>query len=125
MNIYWPALLVICATLIAVALVLVLPVPSSRRKASIPADRPRPSVVYREDDRYWFAGVFYNNPDDPEPFVPRRYGFGWTVNFGHPVGKLVLFAILLLGLVVPLVVALFPGFLPSSGCHPSGCHLFP
>jgi uncharacterized membrane protein len=117
--------LIVLLYLTAVVLVF-RPTQRSQRKASTPADRPRTGVVFRDDDRYWYGGFFYNNPDDPDPFVPKRYGLGWTVNFGHPVGKLVLIAMLLLGLVLPLVVALlgvlFPGLIHSYGCHPSGCH---
>lgn len=123
MNIPWPALLLICGILIAVVLVLFLPAPGLRRKARIPTDRPR--VIFRDDDRYWYAGLFYNNPDDPAVFVPRRIGFGWSVNFGHPLGRLfmlgILLIVLLFGVIVPL---LFSGMAPI-GCHPSGCHMLP
>ena|SRR5947209_18972466 len=126
MIVSWPALLLICGVLLVVFLVLVLPMPRSRAKARTRADRGSTPAIFRDDDRYWYGGIFYNNPDDPDPFVPKRYGFGWTVNFGHPVGKLILITILVLGLVLPLVVALlgvfFPGLIPSYGCHPSGCH---
>lgn len=129
MNVSWPVLLLICWVLIAIVLVLVLPNPLFRTKARVRADRRRTSTIFRDDDRYWYGGILYNNPDDPDPFVPKRYGLGWTVNFGHPMGKLFLIAILLLGLVLPLVVAalgvLFPGLIHSYGCHPSGCKPFP
>lgn len=128
MNVSWPVLLLVCWVLIAIILVLVLPNPLSRTKARVRADRRCPSTMFRDDDRYWYGGIFYNNPDDPDPFVPKRYGLGWTVNFGHPMGKLFLIAILL-GLALPLVVAilgaLFPGLIHSYGCHPSGCTSFP
>ncbi len=121
-----PQLLVICGVLIAVVLVLFLPHPRSQRKASTPADRPPTSVVFRDDDRYWYGGLFYNNPDDPAMFVPRRFGFGWTLNFGHPRAKLFLITLLVLVLVLvllpPLVVALLGGgSIHSSGCHSLGC----
>jgi uncharacterized membrane protein len=123
-NISWPILLLICGVLISIVLVLVLPVPRSRRNASTPADRTPTSVVFRDDNRYWYRDIFYNNPDDPEVFVPKRYGLGWTVNFGHPKGKLFMIGMLLLPLVIAILGALFHGS-PSYGCHPSGCHLFP
>jgi uncharacterized membrane protein len=83
-------LLLICGLLIIVALVLFLPTKRSRTKANIRADRHPPFAVFRDDDRYWYGGFLYNNPDDPDPFVPKRFGFGYTPNFGHPVGKLFL-----------------------------------
>ncbi|XDO64260.1 DUF5808 domain-containing protein [Streptomyces sp. RLB1-33] len=38
----------------------------------------------RDADRYWF-GLFYYNRDDPRLAVPKRYGWGWTLNFGRPM----------------------------------------
>jgi uncharacterized membrane protein len=38
----------------------------------------------RDDDRYWKGGLIYVNRDDPALLVPRRYGVGWTLNFGNP-----------------------------------------
>lgn len=37
-----------------------------------------------DDDRFWKLGVFYLNRDDPALFVPRRFGVGWSVNWGRP-----------------------------------------
>ena len=126
MSVSWPALLVICATLIAIVLVLFWHPQRSRIKTSISAGRWHTKAVFRDDDRYWYAGVFYNNPDDPALFVPKRFGLGWTLNFGHPQARLILIGMMLLVLLPPLVVALlgvlFPGSIHPSGCHPSGCY---
>jgi uncharacterized membrane protein len=54
-------------------------------------------------DRYWKAGIFYVNPDDPAIFVVKRLGLGYTLNFAHPVAWLVL----CLALLAPLAVALW------------------
>jgi uncharacterized membrane protein len=117
-------LLLMCGLLIAIVLVLLWHPQRSRTKTSTSADRQITGAVYRDDDRYWSAGFFYNNPDDPAVFVPKRYGLGWTVNFGHPMGKLVLIGTLLLPLVLAILGVIFPG-IHSSGCHPSRCHPFP
>ena len=37
----------------------------------------------RPPDEGW-SGPFYSNPDDPALFVPKRYGIGYTLNFGNP-----------------------------------------
>ena len=125
MNVSWPVLLLICGVLIAVVLILFWHPQRSRTKASTRADRWPTSTVFRDDDRYWSGGIFYNNPDDPALFVPKRYGLGWTLNFGHPQSKLFLIGTLLLVLVLvllPLVVALLGGgSFHSSGCHTLGC----
>jgi uncharacterized membrane protein len=111
--------LLVGGILIALVLVLFLPIRQSPHTDYRPTD-----AVFRDDDRYWYAGILYNNPDDPAVFVPRRYGFGWTVNFGHPRGKRFLIGLLLL-LLLPLVMALleilFPGQITSYGCHTFGC----
>ena len=38
----------------------------------------------RTADKYWKLGVFYVNRDDPALFVEKRFGIGYTLNFGHP-----------------------------------------
>src|SRR6266436_2835747 len=94
--------LLMSGLLIAIVLVLFWHPQRSRTKASTRADRQRTDDVFRDDDRYWYGGSFYNNPDDPAVFVPKRFGLGWTLNFGHPQAKLVLIGILLLVLLPPL-----------------------
>ena len=89
-------------------------------RSRTPADRFLTGTMSRDDDRCWFGGgLFYYNPDDPAPLVPNRYFFGLTINFGHPVAKLLV--VILVGLLlVPVVLALAAN-LPSSGCHSLGC----
>lgn len=109
--------------LIAIILVLFWHPQRSRPKTSPFVDRQSADTGFREDDRYWYAGVFYHNPDDPALFVPKRFGLGWTLNFGHPRARLFLIAVLVLLVVVvllPLVVTLLGG----GSIHPSGCHAF-
>ncbi len=106
--------LLIGILLIAAMLILFLP---AQRKADTPGDGYR-GDFYRDDDRYWYGGFFYNNPDDPAMFVPKRYGLGWTVNFGNPKGRLIFIGMLL----IPLVIALLGVIL--TGGHPTGCHTF-
>jgi len=50
----------------------------------------------------WRAGLFYVDRDDPALFVPKRSGFGYTFNFGHPAALLLTLATL----VVPLAILL-------------------
>lgn len=118
-------LVLIFVLLLAALVVLFVPHPRSFTGARGPADRDISAPLYRDDDRYWYGGVVYYNPDDPDPVVPKRYGFGWTVNFGHPLGKV--FLLIMIGMVLlPVVLAIVaPGLNSTSGCHPSGCHLFP
>jgi uncharacterized membrane protein len=67
-----------------------------------------PTTDAPDDDEYWKGGLIYVNRDDPAVFVQRRFGVGWTVNFGRPGGML--FGVVLVGLVVAASVsALFAG----------------
>ena len=54
-------------------------------------------------DEHWKAGVFYVNRDDAALFVPKRFGIGYTLNFGHATA----WVIMGLVLVLPLILALF------------------
>lgn len=117
-------LLLLPILLIAALLVLFLPLQRTRMPSEPPAGRPLGEPLNRDDDQYWYGGVFYYNPDDPAVFIPKRFGLGWTVNFGHPGGK-VLAAIMVAMALLPIALALFvPGF-ASHGCHPSSCNLTP
>lgn len=60
--------------------------------------RPVGSTVQpKDDDALWRAGVMYFNRADPRILVPKRFGVGYTFNFGHPVSWLLL--------AVPIVIA--------------------
>lgn len=58
------------------------------------------TISVNDDDKYWKLGSFYVNKDDPALFVEKRFGIGWTLNFGRPMsfvlmGVLVVFIILM------------------------------
>ena len=61
--------------------------------------------IDRDDERHWLGGIIYNNPDDPELVVPKRFGYGRTLNFGRPLGKALTIGVLLLALL-PLLIRL-------------------
>ncbi len=63
--------------------------------AGVPLD-----ATDRLDDRYWFLGSIYANRNDPSIFVERRFGLGWTINFGNPRAVLVMVALLVMPLAV-------------------------
>lgn len=41
-----------------------------------------PPVGDRTPDECWKLGMFYYNPEDPAVLVEKRFGIGWTLNFG-------------------------------------------
>lgn len=58
-----------------------------------------------DDDKYWKGGIIYYNKDDPRIFVPKRNGFGYTLNFGNRWSYLILF-IIILAIVIPIIFTL-------------------
>lgn len=42
-----------------------------------------------DDDKYWKGGMFYINKDDPSILVEKRFGVGWTFNFGRPISWII------------------------------------
>ncbi len=50
------------------------------------------------DESHWRLGIFYYNPEDPSLFVEKRFGVGFTINFGNRKSWL------FIGLTVALVV---------------------
>jgi len=49
------------------------------------------SIMDINDDRYWKAGLFYFNKNDPSIFVEKRFGVGWTLNLANPIGYFIIF----------------------------------
>jgi uncharacterized membrane protein len=45
---------------------------------------PGAPVGDRTEDRFWKAGLFYVNADDPALLIEKRFGIGYTLNLGHP-----------------------------------------
>lgn len=52
-----------------------------------------------DDDRYWKAGQFYFNKDDRRILVPKKIGFGRTLNFAHPVSWIMFAAPIVVGVI--------------------------
>jgi len=49
-----------------------------------------------EDASGWYYGIFYVNPKDPKIFVQKRFGFGWTLNFGNKYTYLIIIILVLI-----------------------------
>ncbi|MFJ7755683.1 DUF1648 domain-containing protein [Peribacillus muralis] len=57
-------------------------------------------ATYVDDDQYWKAGIFYVNKNDPSIFVEKRFGVGWSINFGNPIGYIFIIGSVLLILLI-------------------------
>ena len=74
-----------------------------RMRESDPPTREALDQMHK-DPSNWRMGVFYYNKSDPRLLPPKRYGWGWTMNFASTRSILVM--LLLVGAVVALVQAL-------------------
>jgi uncharacterized membrane protein len=51
-------------------------------------------------DAAWHAGgLIYFNPADAAVLVPKRFGWGWTLNFARPVSWVYLFGVIFIALI--------------------------
>ena len=64
-------------------------------------EQTEPGIIDADSDKYWKAGIFYVNKEDPSVMVEKRFGIGWTVNFGNPKSWL----FILLPIAVLLLIA--------------------
>ena len=58
------------------------------------------STIRRDDDKYWRWGIVYVNKEDPALFVEKRFGVGFTINFGRPAA-----VVIIIGLLVFIIAA--------------------
>ncbi len=65
-------------------------------------DETTSGITDVDDDSYWKAGAIYVNKNDPSIFVEKRFGIGWTINFGHPISYIILFVPIVLILIISL-----------------------
>ncbi|MEK4249358.1 DUF1648 domain-containing protein [Paenibacillus sp. FSL W7-1287] len=57
------------------------------------------SVEVADLDQYWKLGIFYVNRNDPAIFVEKRFGVGWSINYGNPIAWLITIGILAIVLI--------------------------
>jgi uncharacterized membrane protein len=62
------------------------------------------------DNRHWVLGMFYINKEDPSIMVERRFGLGYTLNFGN--WKVAVFFGALMVLILALVILAIFGIKP-------------
>jgi uncharacterized membrane protein len=77
----WSPLVVVVPILAAVVIAVVVLARNNRARNEGEQDT---GLIHRDDDKYWRGGLFYINREDRALLVPRRFGLGWTPNFGNP-----------------------------------------
>lgn len=70
-------------------------------------DRPgQPDEGDRSPDTAWKLGMIYFNPDDPALWLEKRFGVGYTLNFGRPMAWVIVLG--LLGVIAMLILLTVP-----------------
>ena len=96
----WAQLVVVLPILAAVVVAVVVLARNNRARDEGGQDT---GLTHRDDDKYWRGGLFYINREDPALLVPRRFGLGWTLNFGNPKAAMLLAGVVaLIGLLITL-----------------------
>ncbi|MES2829854.1 MAG: DUF5808 domain-containing protein [Bacteroidota bacterium] len=61
----------------------------------------------KKNNENWFLGLLYHNPRDPNIWVEKRYGFGWTLNFAHDISWVIMTLLILVPIIVTFIIACF------------------
>lgn len=96
----WAPLVVVLPILAAVVVAVVILATNNRVRGEGEQDT---GLTHWDDDKYWRGGLFYINREDHALLVPRRFGLGWTLNFGNPSAAMLLVGVaVLIGLLITL-----------------------
>jgi len=96
----WAPLVVVLPILAAVVASVVVLARSNRERDKGEEDT---GLTHGDDDKYWRGGLFYINREDHALWLPRRFGLGWTLNFGNPRAVMLLASVAaLIGLAITL-----------------------
>ncbi len=100
------ALMLLLPTIGLVIILVTAIVQTARVNRQFDVQQSETGYVSRDDDRYWKAGIIYVNRDDPAIFVSKRFGIGMTINFGNPVGILVMLLLIGVPILISIVTAI-------------------
>jgi uncharacterized membrane protein len=84
-------------------IVLAVKIGQGGERLKLKEDKVIGTIHDRDDDNLWKLGnTIYYNPDDSSLFVEKRFGIGWTVNTGRPLGMF--FMILPIIIIVTTII---------------------
>lgn len=78
-------IVIVTTIIIIVPIVLAIITGQGGERIRIEGEDKSTKSFDRDDDKYWKLGMFYYNPNDPAIFLEKRFGVGWTVNYGNPI----------------------------------------
>jgi uncharacterized membrane protein len=99
----FPAVLMLVELAMLIGILIVLTRMGQGGTRSATAEQQGAPVGDRTSDAYWKWGIFYFNPDDPAVFVEKRFGIGYTLNFGSRRSWVVLGLIILVPVMTSLL----------------------
>ncbi|WP_461205246.1 DUF1648 domain-containing protein [Clostridium sp. DL1XJH146] len=85
--------------ILIVTIILSLKVGQGGSRIKVKSESPNSKEQTKDDDNYYKWGLIYYNPNDPSIFIEKRFGIGWTINFGNKMGILI-FGILILAIIL-------------------------
>lgn len=65
-------------------------------------EEAKEGVTDVDDDRFWKLGIFYVNLNDPSVFVEKRFGVGWSINYGNWIS----YCVILLPVILIVTIAI-------------------
>ncbi len=92
----------ICILMLVVTIILAVKVGQGGSRLKVKRTSINNDEQTKDDDNYYKWGLIYYNPNDPSIFIEKRFGIGWTINFGNKLGVLV-FGALILAIVLFVV----------------------
>lgn len=95
-----PAVVVILFFLAVIIIAVISVILKYKEENAVNDTFQEPNLFLSEADHYWKWGLFYVNPNDPSVLVEKRVGLGWTVNFGHRLGWVILLTPLFLVVLI-------------------------
>lgn len=104
---FTPLFIILLLVIILPPIIIDIKLGQGGHKLKLNADEKSDDTVSNvDDDAFWLLGSIYYNPNDPSLFVEKRFGVGWTLNFGNKLAIIIsiLFIIFILSIVLmPLI----------------------
>ncbi|MBU5440189.1 DUF1648 domain-containing protein [Tissierella sp. MSJ-40] len=105
MGIFNFIILGISGIIIIGTIVLAVKIGQGGERLKLREDKVIETIHDRDDDNLWKLGnTIYYNPDDSSLFVEKRFGVGWTVNAGRPLGMFLMILPIIIVVITIILV---------------------
>ncbi|WP_125151976.1 DUF1648 domain-containing protein [Clostridium rectalis] len=106
-NIVYRLMIITITGLITISSIIIsVKVGQGGSKLNLKLNNTSEFIQSGDDDGHWkFGNSIYYNPNDPSLFIEKRFGIGWTINAGRPLG-MALYIIIIIAVVFSIVMAI-------------------